>query len=84
MKQTNNIYYLKKFRKKANKKYKLIHYRKDKYYVGHIVTEAIIYPLTGNLSYDEAIAELKKFRRKYVLYLVDNVKSARERIVKGV
>lgn len=84
MKHTNNIYYLKKFRKKANRKYKLIHYRKDKYYVGRIVTEGIIFPLTGNLSYDDAVVELKKFRRKHVLYLVDDVKSARERIVKDV
>ena len=84
MKHINNIYYLKKFRKKANKKYKLIHYRKDKYYVGRIVTEGIIFPMTGNLSYDEAIAELKKFRRKHVLYLVGDAKSARERIVKDV
>lgn len=79
-----NTYYLKKFRKKANKKYKLIHYRKDKYYVGRIVTEGIIFPMTGNLSYDDAVAELKKFRRKLVLYLVDDAKSARERIVKDV
>ena len=84
MKHTNNIYYLKKFRKKANKKYKLIHYRKDKYYVGRIVTTDVIYPMTGNLTYDEAIAEHKEFRRKHVLYLVDNVKSSRERIVKDV
>lgn len=79
-----NTYYLKKFRKKANKKYKLIHYRKDKYYVGRIVTEGIIFPMTDNLSYDDAVIELKKFRRKYVLMLVDDVKSARERIVKDV
>ena len=79
-----NIYYLKKFRKKAYKKYKLIHYRKDKYYVARIVTEGIIFPMTGNLSYDEAIAELKKFRRKHVLLLVDDAKSARERIVKDI
>lgn len=84
MKHTNNIYYLKKFRKKANKKYKLIHYRKDKYYVGRIVTEGIVFPMTGNLSYDDAVAELKKFRRKHVLYLVDDVKSARERIIEDV
>jgi hypothetical protein len=79
-----NTYYLKKFRKKANKKYKLIHYRKDKYYVGRIVTEGIIFPMTGNLSYDEAIVELKIFRRKHVLCLVDCAKTAREKIVKGV
>ena len=79
-----NTYYLKKFRKKANKKYKLIHYRKDKYYVGRIVTEGIIFPMTGNLSYDDAVVELKKFRRKHVLCLVDDAKSARERIVKDV
>lgn len=79
-----NIYYLKKFRKKAYKKYKLIHYRKNEYYVGRIVTEGIIFPLTGNLSYDDAVVELKKFRRKHVLYLVNDAKSARERIVKDV
>ena len=79
-----NIYYLKKFRKKAYKKYKLIHYRKDKYYVARIVTEGIIFPMTGNLSYDDAVVELKKFRRKYVLLLVDDAKSARERIVKDI
>ena len=84
MKHTNNIYYLKKFRKKANKKYKLIHYRKNEYYVGRIVTTDVIYPMTGKLTYDEAIAELKEFRRNHVLHLVDNVKSARERIVEGV
>lgn len=84
MKYTNNIYYLKKFRKKANKKYKLIHYRKDKYYVGRIITEGIIFPMTGNLSYDDAVVELKEFRRKHVLLLVDDVKSARERIVEDV
>ena len=84
MKHINNIYYLKKFRKKANKKYKLIHYRKDKYYVARIVKEGIIFPMTGNLSYDDAVVELKKFRRKHVLYLVDDAKSARERIVKDV
>ena len=84
MKHTNNIYYLKKFRKKAYKKYKLIHYRKDKYYVGRIVTEGIIFPMTDNLSYDDAVVELKEFRRKHVLLLVDCVKLARERIVKGV
>jgi hypothetical protein len=84
MKHTNNIYYLKKFRKSANKKYKLIHYHKDKYYVGRIVTEGIVFPLTGNLSYEKAIAELKKFRRKHVLCLVDNAKTARGKIVKGV
>lgn len=84
MKYTNNIYYLKKFRKKANKKYKLIHYHKDKYYVGRIVTEGIIFPMTGNLSYDDAVVELKNFRRKHVLCLVDCAKTAREKIVKGV
>lgn len=84
MKTANNIYYLKKFRKKANKKYKLIHYHKDKYYVGRIVTTDIIFPMTGNLSYDDAVVELKNFRRKHVLYLVESVKSARERIVEGV
>ena len=84
MKHTNNIYFLKKFRKKANRKYKLIHYRKDKYYVGRIITEGIIFPMTGNLSYDDAVVELKEFRRKHVLLLVDDVKSARERIVEGV
>ena len=84
MKHTNNIYYLKKFRKKANKKYKLIHYHKDEYYVGHIVTEGIIYPMTGILSYNDVIVELKEFRRKHVLMLVGNTKTAREKIVKGV
>ena len=84
MKHTNNIYYLKKFRKKANKKYKLIHYRKNKYYVGRIVTEGIIFPMTDKLSYDDAVVELKKFRRKHVLYLVDDAKSARGRIVEDV
>ena len=84
MKHTNNIYYLKKFRKSANKKYKLIHYRKDKYYVGRIAAEGIIFPMTGNLSYDDAVVELKEYRRKHVLYLVDDEKTARERIVKGV
>lgn len=79
-----NIYYLKKFRKKAYKKYKLIHYHKNKYYVGSIVTTDLIFPMTSNLSYDEAIAELIKIRRKHVLYLVDEVKSAREKIVKDV
>jgi len=79
-----NTYYLKKLRKKAYKKYKLIHYRKDEYYVGRIVTTNLTLPMTVNLSYDEAIAELKKFHRNHVLYLVDDVKLARERIVEGV
>ena len=84
MKTANNIYYLKKLRKKAYKKFKLKHFRHEKYYVIRVITDTIYFRESDYLSYDEGVEELKNIRREYILRIVDDMKHKRGRIVKGI
>lgn len=83
-----NIYYLKKFRKEANRKLKLIKLSNKLYYVGRIFdswgcSDTII-QRSDDLPYEEALNKLKELRRDYVLLQVYEKRLERSEIVKNV
>lgn len=84
MKTANNIYYLKKLRKKAYKKFKLKYFSHEKYYVIRVITDTIYFRESDYLSYDEGVEELKNLRREYILRIVDDMKHERGHIVNGI
>ena len=62
-----NTYYLKKFRKLAKNRYKLIQIKRNLYYVAKFFGGDIIFPASDDLPYDEAVKCLNKERREYIL-----------------
>lgn len=83
-----NIYYLKKFRKEANRKLKLIKISNKLYYVGRVFSywgcDDTILPRSNDLSYKGALNKLKELRRDYVLWRVYEKRLERSEIVKNV
>ena len=83
-----NIYYLKKFRKEANRKLKFIKISKNLYYVGKVIgcwgCDDIIFPRSDNLPYEEALKILKELRREHILDRVYDERLKRSKIVKNV
>ena len=83
-----NIYYLKKFRKEANRKLKLIKISKNLYYVGRVFgcwgCDDTILPRSNDLPYKQALNKLKELRRERILDRVYNERLKRSKIVKNV
>jgi hypothetical protein len=83
-----NIYYLKKFRKEANRKLKLIKISNNLYYVGRVFgcwgCGDTILQRSNDLPYEEALNRLKELRREYVLWRVYEKRLKRSEIVKNV
>lgn len=83
-----NIYYLKKFRKEANRQLKLIKISNKLYYVGRVFDgwgcSDTILPKSDDLPYEEALNKLKELRRERVLNRVYNERLKRSKIVKNV
>lgn len=83
-----NIYYLKKFRKEANRKLKLIKLSNKLYYVGRVFDSwgcsDTILQRSDDLPYEEALNKLKELRRDYVLLRVYEKRLERSEIVKNV
>lgn len=79
-----NIYYLKKFRKKAFNNYKLVKTYNNMYYVARYFDDSLYLSKTGNLTYKEAVKQLKEIRRNAVLLEVQNIRYSRERVIKNV
>lgn len=83
-----NIYYLKNFRKEANRKLKLIKLSNKLYYVGRVFDSwgcsDTILQRSDDLPYEEALNKLKELRRDYVLLRVYEKRLERSEIVKNV
>ena len=83
-----NIYYLKKFRKEANRELKLIKISNKLYYVGRVFyywgCDDIILPKSNDLPYEEALNKLKELRRKHVLWRVYETRLEKSEIVKHI
>ena len=83
-----NIYYLKKFRKEANRKLKLIKISKNLYYVGRVFDSwgcsDTILPRSNDLPYEEALKKLKELRRERILDRVYDERLKRSTIVKNI
>ena len=84
-----NIYYLKKFRKEANRQLKLIKISNKLYYVGRVydggwVCSDAIFPRSGDLPYEEALKKLKELRREHILDRVYHERSKKGKIIKNV
>lgn len=83
-----NIYYLKKFRKEANRKLKLIKISNKLYYVGRVFDvwgcSDTIFPKSDDLPYEEALNKLKELRRERILDRVYEERLKRSKIVKNV
>lgn len=83
-----NIYYLKKFRKEANRKLKLIKISNKLYYVGRVFgcwgCGDTILARSIDLPYKTALKKLKELRRDYVLLRVYEKRLEKSKIVKNV
>lgn len=83
-----NIYYLKKFRKEANRKIKLIKISNNLYYVARIfgccVSTDVISSRSNDLPYEDALKKLKEIRREHILWKVYEKRLERSEIVKNV
>lgn len=83
-----NIYYLKKFRKEANRKIKLIKISNNLYYVARVFgccgSTDIMSPRSNDLSYEEALKKLKENRREHILWKVYEKRLKRSEIVKNI
>ena len=83
-----NIYYLKKFRKEANRKLKLIKISNNLYYVGRVFgcwgCGDTIIPRSDDLPYEEALNRLKELRRERILDKVYEERLKRSEILKNV
>lgn len=83
-----NIYYLKKFRKEANRKLKLIKISNNLYYVGRVFgcwgCDDTILPRSNDLPYEEALKMLKELRRERILDRVYEERLKRSTIVKNI
>jgi hypothetical protein len=83
-----NIYYLKKFRKEANRTLKLIKISNNLYYVGRVFgcwgCGDTILPRSNDLPYEEALKRLKELRRERILGKVYEERLNRSKIVKNV
>lgn len=83
-----NIYYLKKFRKEANRKLKLIKISNNLYYVGRVFgcwgCGDTILPRSNDLPYEEALNRLKELRRERILDKVYEKRLKRSKIIKNI
>lgn len=83
-----NIYYLKKFRKEAYQRLKLIKIKPNLYYVGRVFggwgCSDIIIPRSDDLSYKDALQKLKEVRRNYILDKVYEARLTKCKIVKHI
>lgn len=83
-----NIYYLKKFRKEANRTLKLIKISSNLYYVGRVFGcwggGDTILPKSNDLPYEEALNRLKELRRERILDKVYEERLNRSKIVKNI
>lgn len=80
-----NIYFLKKFRKEAKGRYKLIQINRNLYYVARMWnTDEILCSISGDLSYDDAVKKLNEIRREYILKKVYEKRLKRGKIVNNI
>jgi hypothetical protein len=80
-----NIYFLKKFRKEAKGRYKLIQINRNLYYVARMWnTDEILCSISGDLSYDDAVKNLNEIRREYVLKKVYEKRLRRGKIINNI
>lgn len=80
-----NIYFLKKFKKEAKGRYKLIQINRNLYYVARMWnTDEILCSISGDLSYDDAVKKLNEIRREYILKKVYEKRLKRGKIVNNI
>ena len=80
-----NIYFLKKFRKEAKGRYKLIQINRNLYYVARMWnTDEILCSISGDLSYDDAVKKLNEIRREYILKKIYEKRLKRGKIVNNI
>lgn len=80
-----NIYFLKKFRKEAKGRYKLIQINRNLYYVARMWNaDEILCSISGDLSYDDAVKKLNEIRREYILKKVYEKRLKRGKIVNNI
>lgn len=80
-----NIYFLKKFRKEAKGRYKLIEINRNLYYVARMWnTDEILCSISEDLSYDDAVKKLNEIRREYVLKKVYEKRLRRGKIINNI
>lgn len=83
-----NIYYLKKFRKEAYQRLKLIKIKTNLYYVAMVFggwgCSDNIFRRSDDLSYKDALKKLKEVRRNYILDKVYESRLTKSKIVKHI
>lgn len=80
-----NIYFLKKFRKEAKKRYKLIQLNRNLYYVARMWNmDEILCSISGDLSYDDAVKKLNEIRRDFILKKVYEKRLNRGKIINNI
>ena len=79
-----NTYYLKKFRKEANKKLKLVQIKHNLYYVAKIYDDILFFPKSDDLPYDEAVKKLKEVRQEYISQKVYEKRLEKSKIIKNI
>jgi hypothetical protein len=79
-----NTYYLKKFRKEANKKLKLVQIKHNLYYVAKIYDDLLFFPKSDDLPYDEAVKKLKEVRQEYISQKVYEKRLEKSKIIKNI
>ena len=80
-----NTYYLKKFRKLAKERYKLIQINRNLYYIARMWnTDEILCSISEDLPYDAAVKKLNEIRRDYILKKVYEKRLERSKIINNI